>query len=149
MFMQSFENSTKQQKRRSERQAAMQRMNDAAQMEGISMTSMTSITEDEETKQDPSAVNAKKGEVGRVSQLLMDIVANPASTDSGDAVVSTRLQRGYDTQNSTGVAPNGSRFSVMEKTAQEFMWDDGSIASGASRLGGEYIWAHVRVNVWI
>ena len=146
MFIQSFENSSKQQKRRSERQAAMQRMNDAAQMEGISMTSMTSITEDEETKQDPSAVTAEKQGEGRISQLLMDIVANnPSSTESSDNV-STRLQRGYHTQNSAGVAPNGSRFSVMEKTAQEFMWDDGSIASGASRISGEYIWTHVRVN---
>jgi hypothetical protein len=138
MFMQSFENSDKQQKRRSERQLAMQRMNDAARFEGISMTSITSIQEDEEeAKQDPSSMDVKAGE-GRVSQLLMNIVATPTSSSSGEAS-SHMVQRGYHTQKSTGVAPNGSRFSVMEKTAQEFMWDDGSVASGASRLSGELL----------
>lgn len=109
--------------------------------EGIAMTSMAPVNEEEETKQDPSSIHAAEGE-GRVSQLLMDIVANPTSQSAGDAA-STRLQRGYHTQNSAGVAPNGSRFSVMEKTAQAFMWDDGStVASGVS---GKLVYAYLGV----
>ena len=112
---------------------AMQRMNDAAQMQDMPPSSMAAIHEEEETKHDPSS---SKGE-GRVSQLLKDIVAPPTIVDggSGDTL---NLKRGYQRQSSAGVAPNGLRFSALEKTAQDFMWDDGSLASGTSRVSGEF-----------
>lgn len=102
------------------------RMNEAAQTDGIMMTSMSSIREDGESKQDPSMMQTKGG----VSQLLMDIVASPAS--QSDDASRNRPRGSLYSQDSGSVAPNGSRFSVMEKTAQNFMWDDGSLASGIS-----------------
>ena len=131
--MQSFKNSDTQQKRRTERQLAMQRMQEAARMDGISMVSMSSSPErgEGQTKQEPSTEQE-----GRVSQMVMDIVANP-TTAGHDGSSSHMLQRGYHTHNSTGVASNGSRFSLEKHTAQKFLWDDGSLVSGTSRVSSE------------
>lgn len=112
--------------RRTERQAAIMRMNEAAQTDGILMTSISSIRDDGESEQDLSTMHTN----GSVSQLLMDIVAGPAS-QRGNAS-NNRMRGSVYSQSSGSVAPNGSRFSVMEKTAQKFMWDDGSLASGVS-----------------
>ncbi|KAL7521742.1 hypothetical protein ACHAWX_006427 [Stephanocyclus meneghinianus] len=138
MFMQSFDNSDKQQRRRHERQLAMQRMQNAAQLgetdtvselpTGIFATSAPPKVEDEQQAgPDPSS--------RRVSQLLRDIVGNPGTLSSSVGRLPRSSYKGGLLASRKSVAPNGTRFSVLERTAQQFLWDEGSVASGPSTNG--------------
>jgi hypothetical protein len=130
MFMQSFENSSKQQQRRNERYAAMQRMQKAAQMDVDSISDLPSeststpvpAADGEEAKHDPR--EKKSG----VSQMLRDIVSPTTAFE-----VSTN----FDARKST--TSTGLRFSTMKETAQAFMWDDGSAVSGMSGFSGAFM----------